>query len=229
MKVTEEALESDLMIEGHRIMLTGQSFLLQNRHGVVFETEVPYSAIELKDGKKVEFDKVTDLDIIYKNHIAVSIALLHKGTQFVKRERPEGFVSNSSEELELQIRTEMEMFVDKYADRIKTPKMKLFNIDGGVTIASNEGDCFMLNSAAVVSENKHEIIKRINISADILRDLLENDFKANFLFDQIEEEMKSLGCNGYTFKRPDGEIYLIREEASEIIELRAYGMAKESE
>jgi len=226
-KVTEEAKDKDLMIEGRRIMLTGRSFLLQDRHGVVFETEVPYSSFETEDGKKVSLEQISDLDLIYENHIAVSIGLLTRHGKFVKKERPEGFVSNSTEGLELQIETEMEQFVEKYSNRIKTPKMNRYNMEGGVTLAPSEGACFMLDSAAVLSENKNEVIKRIKISAEILRDMLENENKTNSFFDQIDEEMKSLGCRGYTFKRPDGETYLTRDPASKTIELRAYGMAKD--
>jgi len=83
--------DNDLIIDGRRIMLTGRLFLLTDAHGIVFETEVPYTSFVKKDGEKVNLEQAKGLDTDYENYIALSVEQLKsKAFTFEKKERPEG-------------------------------------------------------------------------------------------------------------------------------------------
>lgn len=218
----------DLKIGDSTLMVTGNLFLLEARHGVLFETEEHYGDITLPDGKVVNtYSSSYEDDLIFENYVMLPITTINRYGS-VKKRRPEGFVSKSSTSKELQIKTDIDSFMEMYSEELKEPKIRIYNTDGGVTIGKkDDGALFDLAKAPIVTKNTEEVVKRLKIPHKILMELLEDRDKGKAFFNQIKEEMKSLGCPHYTFERPDGEIKLYRKEFHSNIELRAYGMRLE--
>ena len=225
--------ENDLIFGDHTIMVTGNGFLLRSHHGIILETEEYYPDLELDDGKVLKlYSNSYSEDLVFKNYIMLSIGSLSRYSNregfTVKKRRPQDFVSNSSSGKELQIRADIEGFCELYSEELTEPKIRKYNTDGGITIANkDDGSLFDLEEAPIVTKNTEEVVKRIKIPHTILLDLLNNKKEGKQLFKQIKEDMTSLGCPHYTFKRPDGCDALYREDYHSNIELRACGMRLE--
>lgn len=225
--------ENDLRFGDHTIMVTGNGFLLREMHGILLETEEHYPDLELDDGKVLRTCSNSYVeDLVFKNYIMLSIGSLSRYANregfTVKKRRPQGFVSSSSSGKEAQISSDIIEFSEMYSSELTEPKIRRYNTDGGITIASkDDGSLFDLSDATVVTKNTEEVVKRVKIPHSILMELLKDKDAGKQFFKQIKEEMESLGCPHYTFKRPDGCEALYREDYHSNIELRACGIRLE--
>ena len=197
----DKAKTNDLMLGDTIIMLTGNGFL---------------SGL---------FGKRTDKDGFY-NEIS---KWAYGRSKFVPRKRDKGFISKSSEGLNNQIDLDIETFEELYRDQLIGSGVRFYNVEGGFTFedGSGEGSLFDLNSSTKVERLETGVVKRLSVPHDILQELINNKPRTVSFFKNIDEEMKKVGCDYYTFKRVDGGGFLSRYESSKNIEIRAYGMAKE--
>jgi hypothetical protein len=224
----EKLDDNDLVMGNNKILVTGNSKILEGMHGVIIETEEAYKHLLDEDGNIVEnitlqYDSIDGSDLLFKYYIVLGLGALNRASLKPKR-RPSGFVSNSCNGLELEISADMDVFSDMYRSYITGPKLRIYNTDGGITIASkDDGALFDLSEAPIVTKNTEEVVKRIKIPHKILKEFIENKDNGHSFFEQIKEEMESLGCKHYTFKRPDGSDALYRSQYASTIEIRAYG------
>ena len=226
----DKAKTNDLMLGDTIIMLTGNGFLLEQRHGYILETESSYPDDIIYEDHVLHLHEVLlEEDSLFDNYISLSVGFISRLGKFVPRKRDKGFISKSSEGLNNQIDLDIETFEELYRDQLIGSGVRFYNVEGGFTFedGSGEGSLFDLNSSTKVERLETGVVKRLSVPHDILQELINNKPRTVSFFKNIDEEMKKVGCDYYTFKRVDGGGFLSRYESSKNIEIRAYGMAKE--
>jgi len=204
----------DLKIDDDLIMLTGNGYLTDNHAAYVLETEYNYPKYS-KDNKYFN-------DLLFENFIVVPFSK-YKPENFVERVRPEGFVSNSCNAKEAELSNKIKIIKQKYSKFLDKEAYN-FDIEGGLTFTPEENpDCFGLNDAKKVKILKKEVIKRLHLSEKVLDQLLYSESQAELFFEQIEKEMKKLGCNSYTFSHWGENSIFKRYPFRKYAELRTYG------
>jgi len=198
------------------ILCTGNISHIIHQHGVIIETEECYD----------EETRYDDSDTLFDNSIVISLGALDRRYEMVKKVRPEGFVSKSCSAKDVQFEIEIADFLEKNSDNIKTPKMRRLVAEGGITVCDDSGgDLFDLIEPAKLIENTIEVVKRIDISFELLKRLNKHSYLTEELFDSIREEMRGLGCEHYTFEHPSGGYDLKRYiKFGNTVELRAFGL-----
>jgi hypothetical protein len=223
--IIKQVRTKDIKIGDRVILCTGNYLLMEHAHGVIIETEGSYPDFE-KDGRTIKLNhKVTEADL-FVNKVVISLGLVSR-LEFIDRVRPSGFSSQSCSTTLTQLEIEKEQFIEMFSSEIGCDSINHYNIEGGVTIANDDGALFDLSDLPVVKKNTVEVVKRLGLPSEIIRDMINNKNKGLEFFNQINKEMESLGCKGYTFKRPDGTSSLHRNPFSDILELRAYGLKGE--
>lgn len=224
MKELNASKTMDLMHKesGQVIMLTGRGFLLEGKHAITLETEGDYIGSE-DVHSPIEGD-------LFSNSICISIGAIHRNFEFVDRVRDNDFISNLNRESVTQMRDAISTFLNNNNSTLSR-KLRVLNMDGGVTsvnLRKKEHGLFDLADSAVLCKNEVQVVKRIRIGFDMLCDLNSDKSLNDEFFRTLDEEMLELGCEYYTFERPDGGSILNRyTEYLNFVEIRAHGLAKE--
>lgn len=202
------------------IKCTGNADTLMARHGIVIETEEDYTSIE-------GFYPIEDHNEgnMFKNGFIVSIGLFTRDLDFIERVRHEGFVSENCSAEVMRTDATIVSFTEKYKKELSESRIQRYNIGDGVTIEAGDGSLFDLADPAILTKNTEEVVKRIKISPELLREMTIDYGRGEELFRLIKEQMTSLNCPHYTFKRPDTDDTLLKfSKFEKDVELRACGL-----
>lgn len=205
--------------KGTEIVCTGNYVILDHVRGVVIETDGFYG--------KSEHNKYVEDDYIFENYIVLSLASFARGAVVFNERKVTKYKANV---VEKDFNDTVEKFNNLYKKQLKGQGIPYYETRGGITLepSDNEYGAFNLALPKVVEKVDQEVIKRLSIPLDILKELVQDSKKADKFFKQIEAEMKELGCEIYTFETPDGN-FLRRNTFRKYAELRAYSKIKKEE
>lgn len=213
----ENLKTKDLKLRNGKLLrLTGNYYDLVQCHGVVLETEDCHA----KDSE-LNYESESS---IFENHAVVSITQIVTG-EFIDRVRPKDFISRCCDVNYTKLVQSIETFrtlSEKYTSGLDFGRLSM---EGGLTLASDDGDLFDLADSAKLELCTQEVIKRVEISIDLLQKINSEPSLMKEFFSKLEKELTDLGCVNVIYDRPDGgDIVKHYPKYNKFVEIRAFGM-----